>query len=278
MSLVVITFYHFVSLSDCEQVRSSLLELGRSLQLKGMILLAGEGVNATVAGPPENIETFQDWFRSDRRFDRMQVKESQCPTMPFKRFTVKIKPEIVRSRMDIEGRCYLEGSHVDTDRWDELLADPETVVLDVRNDFEVRLGAFKGSVNPGIEKFSDLTDWTQKNLDPKENRRVAMYCTGGIRCEKAAAWFKQQGFAEVHQLKGGILNYFKQSRNTLKSWEGDCFVFDHRIAVDSNLQATYSPLCCYCQEVLPEPMNECPHCSRNLSQHNQNYQEFRPEE
>lgn len=278
MPLVVLTFYHFVNLPNCEQVRTSLLELGRSLELKGMILLAKEGVNATITGPREQIDSFHDWFRVDPRFDGMQVKESQCPTMPFKRFTVKIKEEIVRSRMDIAGRCCLEGSHVNPEQWDELVADPETVVLDVRNDFEVRLGAFKGAVNPGIEKFSDLTEWTQENLDPKKNRRVAMYCTGGIRCEKAAVWFKQQGFEEVNQLEGGILNYLKHRGDASGNWEGDCFVFDHRIAVDANLQATYSPMCCYCQNVLPELTDDCPHCGRDLSQHNKNYQGFRPEE
>ena len=127
MPLVVLTFYHFVNLPNCEQVRTSLLELGRSLELKGMILLAKEGVNATITGPREQIDSFHDWFRIDPRFDGMQVKESQCPTMPFKRFTVKIKEEIVRSRMDIAGRCCLEGSHVNPEQWDELVADPETV-------------------------------------------------------------------------------------------------------------------------------------------------------
>ncbi len=277
MPPVVLTFYHFVPLPDCQRLRETLLTLGRSLELKGMVYLAEEGVNVTVAGPAKGTETFLDWFRADLRFKDMSVKESACSLLPFKRFTVKIKPEIVRSRMTIAGRCHLPGSHVGAERWDKLLEDSETVVLDVRNDFEVRLGAFQGAVNPGIEKFSDLADWTRENLNPQETPRLAMYCTGGIRCEKAAVWFKQQGFRDVYQLEGGILNYLQESRHAAGKWKGDCFVFDQRIAVDANLQPTYTPLCCYCQKVLPEILDECPHCGRDLSQHQHHYRDFRPQ-
>ncbi len=264
MKYVVSTFYHFVDLPDFEDIRESLRTEGRRLKLGGAILLASEGINATVAGSREGIDDLYKWLRSDQRFSDMQVKESPCDRIPFKRLTVRLKPEIVNSRIDNLDRSDLDDTYVNSQEWDELLEDPEVLVLDTRNDFEVRMGAFKHAVNPEIEKFSELPKWTEKNLDPEKTPKVAMYCTGGIRCEKASAYYKQQGF-KVFQLHGGILKYFEETKNKKENWHGDCFVFDHRIGVDADLNPTYTWICCYCQEVLEEQYDACPHCQRNLT-------------
>ena len=277
MNIVVSTFYHFVSLPDCRQLRASLLALGERLELKGLLLLAEEGINATVAGSRESIDKLHAWFQTDPRFNAMMVKESGCEKFPFRRLSIKIKPEIVKSGMALEGRCHLQGSHVDAARWDEFLEDPKTLVLDTRNDFEVRMGTFKKAINPGIMKFSELAQWTQEHLDPETTPRIALFCTGGIRCEKASVWFKQQGFKEVYQLQGGILNYFATAENPSDHWGGDCFIFDHRIAIDTKMQPTYRPMCCHCQEVLAEKLDQCPHCRWGLSDHWKKYSSLEPE-
>jgi UPF0176 protein len=276
MKIVVSSFYHYVPLPDCQELCIRLLGLAERLELKGLILLAEEGINATISGSREGIDQLYAWFQKDSRFDAMVAKESHCEKYPFKRLSIKIKPEIVKSGMEIEGHCHLEGSHLNAEQWEEILRDPETLVLDTRNDFEVRMGTFKEAINPGINNFSELTQWTQENLDPKTTPRVALFCTGGIRCEKASVWFNQQGFEEVYQLKGGILNYFDKAKNPAEHWKGDCFVFDHRVGVDTKMQPTYRPMCCLCQEVLTEQLEQCPHCGQELSHHWEKHSALRP--
>ena len=274
--VVVSAFYHFTDLDDCALLQQSLFTLGKRVDLSGMVLLAHEGINATVVGSRQAIDRLYDWLDAEPCFNGMTARESLCTVVPFKRFTVKIKTEIVRGRMDLPGN-FLEGSHVEPEEWDQLLDDPDVLVLDMRNDYEVRMGTFDGAVNPQLTWFSDIAEWTDKHLDPQTAPRVAMFCTGGIRCEKAAVWFRQQGVKEVYQLSGGILNYLDRTANHTGRWQGDCFVFDHRIAVDHHLRPTYTPMCCYCQQTMETFQDICPHCHRHIKHKNDNQLAFVPE-
>ncbi|REJ79541.1 MAG: hypothetical protein DWQ47_02570 [Acidobacteria bacterium] len=200
----------------------------------GTIILAPEGFNSTVSGTSHDLEAFLLKAGETLGTD-FEVKLSTFDKPPFKRRKVKIKREIVtlRKEVDIEaGR----GTHVGSDEWNRLISDPETLLLDTRNDYEVEVGRFRGAVNPFTKSFGELPEFVEENLDPSKFKRVAMYCTGGIRCEKFAPYLKQKGFKEVYQLKGGILKYLEDTLEAESLWEGECFVFDERVSVDEDLQ------------------------------------------
>jgi len=232
----IISFYKFRAMPDGEELvalRARLQTLMRELTLKGTIILAEEGFNAAVCGPPDQIMTFL--AEAERLLSTSAgYKSSFHDQMPFRRVDVKIKPEIVTLKRKV-AVAESNGSHVDPADWNELISNPETLVLDARNDYEHRTGTFRGAVNPKTEKFSELPDWVAENLDPERHKRVAMFCTGGIRCEKFAPYLEQLGFEEVYQLKGGILKYLEVTPSERSLWEGECFVFDDRVTLDGTL-------------------------------------------
>jgi UPF0176 protein len=205
----------------------------RKHSIRGTIILAEEGFNSTVCGRTADIELFISAFQ-DSVGTVLKYKSSFHDRMPFRRIDVKIKPEIVTLKRKVD-MSYGEGSRVSPERWNELVADPETLVLDTRNDYEYGTGTFRRAVNPNTKKFSELPGYVAENLDPERHKRVAMFCTGGIRCEKFAPYLKQQGFGEVYQLDGGILNYLETIPPDQSLWQGECFVFDDRISVDHQL-------------------------------------------
>lgn len=238
MPLKVAALYQFVALPDFRDLREPLRALCGSLSIKGTILLAQEGINGTVAGTDEAIDALVRELRDGAllggRLDNLELKYSTAPVMPFKRMKVRLKKEIV-TLGDATDPTKAVGTYVDPADWNALIADEETLVIDTRNDFEVAMGSFAGAVNPKLSRFSEFRDYTARELDPDKHRRIAMFCTGGIRCEKASAYLIARGFAEVYHLKGGILNYLEKIPEGDSRWQGDCFVFDERVALRHGL-------------------------------------------
>lgn len=230
---VVAAFYHFTDLLDYEAMRDPLKEFCDAHELKGTILLAKEGINSTIAGSRQAIDALFIHLRSDPRLQDLEHKESYCQGVPFQRMKVRLKKEIVTLGVpDIDAR-HRVGKYIDPKDWNDLIADPETIVIDTRNNYEVEFGTFKGAINPHLETFGEFPLYVQEQLNLKKNQKVAMFCTGGIRCEKASAYMLSQGFSEVYHLKGGILKYLEEVPPEESTWEGECFVFDDRVSVNS---------------------------------------------
>lgn len=231
----IITFYQFKRLENLPAVKAILRSAMMEFGITGTIIVAEEGFNATVAGLPSDIGKFIKILEKTLATE-IVYKTSFHQSRPFLKAKVRIKNEIVSLRQTVEIERGL-GTHVEAADWNEIISDERTIVLDARNDYEIQVGTFKGAVNPHIEKFSDLPKFVWENYDPREHRRIAMFCTGGIRCEKFAPYMKSLGFEEVFQLEGGILKYLETTPENESLWEGECFVFDDRIAVDKNLEA-----------------------------------------
>ena len=234
MSYQIITFYEFKKLQDLETIKSALKTGMLEFLIFGTILIADEGFNATVAGPLENLLRFIEVLENTLQ-TKLKYKSSFHQENPFLKAKVRIKKEIVRLRKVVEIEKGI-GTHTKPSEWNSIISKENTIILDTRNDYEYKIGTFKGAINPKILKFSDLPKFVSENLNPKENIRVAMFCTGGIRCEKFAPFLKQQGFQEVFQLEGGILRYLEETPEHESLWEGECFVFDDRIAVNHQLK------------------------------------------
>jgi UPF0176 protein len=230
---VVAAFYHFTDLPDYEDLRNPLKEFCDAHQLKGTILLAKEGINSTIAGSREAIDALLSLLRSDPRLQQLEHKESYCQGIPFQRMKVRLKKEIVTLGVPNIDPKYRVGTYVDPKDWNNLIANPEVIVIDTRNNYEVEFGTFKGAINPNLETFGEFPNYVQEQLDPNKHQKVAMFCTGGIRCEKASAYMLSQGFSEVYHLKGGILKYIEEVPQEESVWEGECFVFDDRVSISS---------------------------------------------
>jgi UPF0176 protein len=230
--IVVASFYRFVAFPDFREAKEPLL--GRCLEcgVKGTILLAPEGINGTIAGPEGGIDAVLECLRSDARFAGLKARMSEVDGIPFGRMRVRLKKEIVTLKAPEADPTKRVGEYVAPRDWNELLEDPEVVVVDTRNAFEVEEGTFRGAINPGTRSFGQFPGWVDANLDPKEHRAIAMFCTGGIRCEKATSYLLQRGFERVYHLRGGILGYLDEVPAEESLWEGKCFVFDGRGAID----------------------------------------------
>ena len=264
----VLAFYRFTPVEDPQAVQEEFLQLGNALHIKGTILLAQEGVNGTIAGEEQNLRTMQKALT--QRFGELPFKWSEldADNLGFYRYKVKVKPEIVTlgiTDLDI-GRT---GEHVSPQRWHELLDDPDVVVIDTRNDYEIDIGSFPGAVNPHTTNFREFPQWVEQHLDPEQHKEVAMFCTGGIRCEKASAYMQQAGFDKVYQLDGGVLRYLEKVDPDQNRWQGECFVFDQRVSVTPDLAQGQYQQCFACRHpVSDEDMASeyyeqgvsCPHC------------------
>lgn len=249
----VAAFYHFVHIDDIVELQSRLQAQMRSLQICGSILLAREGINGTVAGSPQALDRFIRLIQEDARFKAMSLKFQTCESMPFRRAKVRLKKEIVACKdLSIDPHQPppgAKGAHLDADAWDKLLAKPGVKIIDVRNDYEYQLGHFEEAINPRTRSFGEFVDFVKGQLDPARDRTIAMYCTGGIRCEKASVIMQKMGFEEVFQLDGGILKYLEDRKKRPKGqpkWHGDCFVFDERIALNADLRPAGGRLCAKC--------------------------------
>ena len=228
---VVATFYHFANLPDYKEMQPVLKDFCDRHHLKGTILLAQEGVNSTIVGSRQGIDALLNYLRSNPCFQYLEHKESYCQVMPFQKLRVRIKKEIVTFGVPGINPNREVGKYVEPKDWNTLISDPEVVVIDTRNIYEVKLGTFEGAIDPQITTFGQFPNYVTENLKPEQQQKVAMFCTGGIRCEKASAYLLAQGFKEVYHLKGGILKYIAEVPPEESLWEGECFVFDDRITI-----------------------------------------------
>ena len=240
MPLKVAALYQFAALPDFRELREPLRALAAGLGIKGSVLLAHEGINGTVAGSDEGIDAFVrelqhgDLFGS--RLDNLELKFSHAAEMPFQRLKVRLKKEIVTLGDTAVDPTRQVGTYVEPSDWNALIAAPDTLVIDPRNAFEVAMGTFEGAVDPGLKSFGQFKDFAAARLDPARHKKIAMFCTGGIRCEKASAYLLARGFDEVYHLKGGILRYLEGVPEKESRWRGECFVFDERVALGHGLR------------------------------------------
>ena len=234
--VTVSTYYSFVALAAPAQLRAPILERMRELNIRGTITLATEGINATISGAAEAIETLMDFLKTRMDFTTPTFRESYVGAQPFKRSKVKVKRELISLGVPtFPAQC--AGQYVRPSEWNALITSPDVITIDTRNDYEFVMGHFTGAINPATRNFKQMVAWTEKHLQPKPNQRVAMYCTGGIRCEKYSSYLVSLGFAEVYHLHGGILAYLEQIPAEQSLWQGQCFVFDERVSVGQGLLA-----------------------------------------
>lgn len=267
-SIIVAALYKFTALPDYKEMHTSLQTLCKKNGIKGTLLLALEGINGTIAGSREGINQVKAFLDQDGRFKGMEYKESFADKMPFYRLKVRLKKEIVTFGVPGVSPVHQVGTYVEPRDWNELLNDPDVLVIDTRNQYEVDVGTFKGASNPETTSFTQFPDYV-KTLNPDQNKKVAMFCTGGIRCEKASSYMLNQGFETVYHLKGGILKYLETVPEDQSLWQGECFVFDRRVTVSHGLALGQYDSCHGCRHPISEedkksPEYErgvtCPHC------------------
>jgi UPF0176 protein len=251
-SVVVAALYKFVVLSDYQSLALRLKAHCDSLNLKGTLLLAEEGINGTVAGAREAIDGLLNYLRDDIRFAGITHKESLYEEMPFYRMKVKLKKEIVTMGVQGIDPLNIVGTYVKAKDWNVLISDPDVVVIDTRNSYEYNIGTFERAIDPKTDTFREFPAYVAQHLDPAKHKKVAMFCTGGIRCEKSTAYLKEQGFEQVYHLQGGILKYLEEVPEAESLWRGECFVFDNRVAVNHSLQKGIYDQCHGCRHPITE--------------------------
>lgn len=276
-AIIVCALYKFVRLEDPLELQKPLLSLMMQWRVRGTLLLATEGINGTIAGSRAGVDAVLVFLRSRSAFVEIECKESTATVSPFKRSRVKLKKEIVT--MGVEGidPAKSAGSYVDPRDWNALISDPDVLVVDTRNDYECEVGSFKQAVNPHTSSFREFPDYVQGTLESSvnKNKKIAMFCTGGIRCEKSTAYLRERGFEEVYHLKGGILRYLEEVPEEESLWEGECFVFDERVTVDHQLEKGSYDQCHACRRPLTEdaknsehyiPGASCPRCYQDITE------------
>lgn len=272
--IVVCAMYKFVSLESYGRLRQPLHRVMEDNGVRGTLLLAQEGINGTIAGSREGVDKVLAWLRSDPRLVDIDTKESYTSVPPFNRTKVKIKKEIVT--MGVEGidPRRVVGTYVKPSDWNRLITDPEVILIDTRNDYECQVGTFKNAINPKTESFREFPRFVKDQLNPAKHKKIAMFCTGGIRCEKSTAYLKELGFEEVYHLQGGILKYLEEMPVKDTLWQGECFVFDERVTVNHALQKGEHDQCHACRlpitakdKVDPRYQKgvSCPHCHDKLT-------------
>ncbi len=267
--MLVTTFYRFTTLEDHASLQGPIEACCTAHGVRGIILLAPEGINATISGNREGVMAVIDHLKEDPRLADLTWKESEAARQPFRKMRVRLKREIVT--MGVEGidPAHLTGTYVKPEDWNALISDPDVIVIDTRNDYEVEIGSFQNAIDPDIESFGQLPEWLDDRIDPERQPRVAMFCTGGIRCEKSTALLKQSGVREVYHLEGGILKYLERIPEEESLWTGKCFVFDERVSVGHGLKVGDYALCRACRYPVRESDRQsdlflegvsCPRC------------------
>jgi UPF0176 protein len=274
LTQTVATFYRFTKLPDSADWQTRLEAECKTHEVNGTIILATEGLNATVAGSKTGIAALLEFIRSDARFAGMPHRECETERETFHRLRIIIRPEIVTLGDPSVNPNDAAGEYVPPEDWNQLISDPEVLLIDTRNDYEVELGTFKNAINPDTAAFGEWEAFVQKNLNGDKQQKVAMFCTGGIRCEKASAHLLKEGFENVYHLQGGILKYLQETKPEESLWEGECFVFDHRVTVVHGLERGTCEICFGCRwpltpEDLASPAYEpgicCPRCKDTLT-------------
>ena len=274
MEHTVATFYLFADLPDFEAKQAPIKTYCESQSVLGTIILAPEGINGTIAGPSAGITAALEFLRADERLAKLPTRLSFTDRKTFHRMRVILRPEIVTLGDPSVNPNEAVGQYVAPEDWNELINDPEVTLIDTRNDYEVEVGTFRGAIDPKTTTFGEWPEYVENNLDPEKHPKIAMFCTGGIRCEKASAHLLKNGFKEVFHLRGGILSYLEIVPESESSWEGDCFVFDHRVAVKHGLEQGDFEICFGCRwpiseeetrSPLYEPGVSCPRCVEKLT-------------
>jgi UPF0176 protein len=275
MSFTVATFYKFVALSDYPALQQPLKVIAQAQGVKGTILLAQEGINGTIAGTQQAVEAVLAYLKADPRLGDVDIKKSLANELPFERLKVRLKQEIVTIGLPDVSPMQQVGTYVAPQQWNDIIVDPEVVVIDTRNNYEVGMGTFKGAQNPATATFNEFPDYSQETLDPSKHKKIAMFCTGGIRCEKASSYLLSQGFETVYHLKGGILKYLEEVPEEESLWEGECFVFDERVSIKHGLETGSYGMCYACGHPVSqadcasadyESEVSCPHCIEDLDE------------
>jgi UPF0176 protein len=266
MTITVSAFYKFVTIADPDTLRDAIAKSCCQLGIMGTVLLAQEGLNATVSGADENIVRLLQWFRSDERFHDLQSKESLAPSHPFRRMKVRVKPEIVKFGQSGIDPAVDAGTYVRPEDWNALVREPGVILVDTRNAYEVDIGTFPGAIDPKTKSFSEFAAFADVELSGRRTQKIAMFCTGGIRCEKATAYLRSQGFEDVYHLQGGILKYLETVPQSESLWQGECFIFDERVALEHGVKPAGYAHCSQCG--LPvrggdsaEVLQNCPKCA-----------------
>lgn len=275
MTFNIAAFYRFTPVQDIPSLRAEILELGKKVDgICGTILLAPEGINATIGAKYDALDTMIDFLDEKLGIRSGELKFSKASEKPFNRFKVRPKKEIITLRRPEADPNKQVGAYVAPENWNKLIADPEVTLIDTRNIYETKAGIFENAIDPKLGAFGEFPDWVEKNLDPAKHKKIAMFCTGGIRCEKASSYMLAQGFEEVYHLKGGILKYLETIPAEESKWQGECFVFDKRVAVTHGLSEGTFTICHGCREPLSEQDTKqdsyeegvsCPHCFESLS-------------
>jgi UPF0176 protein len=245
---VITAFYKFVDLPNFEEIKAPLLKFCIKQDLKGTILLASEGVNSTISGSRESIDSLYDYLKNDMGIASITYKESKAFFKPFQKMKVRLKKEIVAIGMPEINPKNGVGRYVEPEDWDDFISGDDVVLIDTRNKYETMLGTFEGAEDPGTAYFKQMPELMDHYMDKYKDKKIAMFCTGGIRCEKSTAYLKQKGFDDVYHLNGGIINYYMKT--DAKKWNGVCFVFDERVAIDKNLAPSHDVLCSTCNREL----------------------------
>ena len=273
--IIVAALYKFAKLPDYRELQPKVLDACVANGIKGTLLLAQEGINGTVAGSRAGIDALLAFLRSDARLAHLEHKESFTDAMPFYRMKVRLKKEIVTLGVPGIDPNETVGTYVAPEDWNALISDPEVVLVDTRNEYEYDIGSFRGALDPKTTTFRGFPTYVRQNLDPAKHKKVAMFCTGGIRCEKASAFMLEQGFENVYHLQGGILKYLEKIPAEQSLWQGECFVFDQRVAVGHGLRVGRHDQCRSCRHpIAPEdkasPKYEagvsCPRCHDSLTE------------
>ena len=265
--VVVAALYRFAKFPDYECFREPLLKIMLAEKVRGTLLLAAEGLNGTIAGERASIDAVLAWLAKDHRFTGIQAKESYVAENPFYRTKVKLKKEIVTMGVEDIDPTHIVGTYVDPKDWNALIEDPEVLLLDTRNQYEVEIGTFENAINPQTDSFREFPEYVKNNLDPKVHKKVAMFCTGGIRCEKSTAYLKQHGFEDVFHLKGGILKYLEEQPEDETKWQGECFVFDNRVTVNHKLEKGNYDQCHACRRPITEEDKDSEFYQKGVSCH-----------
>lgn len=268
-NIVVAALYHFARFDRYKELQEPLTQLCQENGVVGTLLLASEGINGTIAGSRQGIDNVLAFIRAMPEFAALDHKESFAEKLPFYRLKVRLKKEIVAMGVAETDPTKIVGTYVEPEDWNDLIQDPNTIVIDTRNDYEIKVGTFKNAINPETDAFREFPDWVKRNENSLKGKKIAMFCTGGIRCEKSTAYVKSLGYEDVYHLKGGILKYLENVPEEESTWEGECFVFDERVSVKHGLELGEHKLCRACRHPLsPEDLRSdkfvagisCHHC------------------
>ncbi|MEW7008013.1 rhodanese-related sulfurtransferase [Lentilitoribacter sp. EG35] len=265
LPIVVAALYHFARFPDFKNFQEPLLDVCNDNGIKGTLLLAHEGINGTVSGSRAGIDALLKFIRSNHLFADLVHKESFTDEQPFYRMKVRLKKEIVTMGVEDIDPNKIVGTYVAPEKWNELISDPDTIVIDTRNDYEVAIGTFEGAVDPKTKTFREFPDWVRQQKELNKDTKIAMFCTGGIRCEKSTAFMKQEGFDDVYHLEGGILKYLEEVPKEASKWQGDCFVFDERVSVGHGLVQGDYDQCHACRMPLSDEDMKLPSYEKGIS-------------